>query len=212
MRRLSALDRWVHRFDSGLRAASGVAPRPNRPNPAAQVPEARLEPEEMDRVARLIRVDHAGEVAAQALYEGQAWSARSDEQASAMRCAAAQESDHLAWCTERLQELGAKPSALGPFWYLGSFAMGAAAGTVSDRFSLGFLAETEHQVERHLDEHLEQLPVNDLRSRAILTQMKADEAAHAQDARDQGGQSLPLPVRHAMRLVSRVMTHGAQWI
>ena len=212
LRESSALDRLISSVDRGLRAATGVVNTPRRPNPAGCTEEG-VESEHAARmVARLIRVDHAGEVAAQALYEGQALTARSAERAAEFREAAREEADHLAWCAERLDELGAKPSALGPLWFVGSFAIGVCAGTFGDRVSLGFLRETELQVERHLEQHLAELPAEDHRSRAILEQMRHDEAQHAQYAEDAGAVEFPAPVQALMHGMSRIMTNGAKWV
>jgi ubiquinone biosynthesis monooxygenase Coq7 len=159
-----------------------------------------------------MRVNHAGELAAQALYHGQALMARSQATRDMLLAAARSESDHLAWCETRLQELGARPSLLNPLWYAGSFAIGAAAALLGDRASLGFVAETERQVEGHLDEHLGRLPASDARSRAILETMRAEEIAHGATAAAAGGTRLPLPVRALMRQTARVMTGTAYWV
>jgi ubiquinone biosynthesis monooxygenase Coq7 len=162
--------------------------------------------------ARLMRVNHAGEVAAQALYQGQSLTARDPKVAEAMRHSAAEEIDHLAWCEQRIRELDGRTSLLNPFWYAGSFAIGALAGAIGDKTSLGFIAETEKQVETHLRGHLDRLPASDARSRAILNQMTHDEAAHGAKATSMGGDELPLSLRSAMRLASRVMTFGSYWL
>ena len=162
--------------------------------------------------ARLMRVNHAGEVAAQALYHGQALMAKDAVTRDWLLAAAQEEADHLAWCEQRLTELGSRPSLLNPFWYAGSFAIGAIAAAVSDRVSLGFVAETERQVETHLTDHLERLPDDDARSRAILETMRADEVLHGARAQAAGGIELPAPVRFLMRRASRVMTRTAYWI
>ncbi len=162
--------------------------------------------------ARLMRVNHAGEVAAQALYQGQALTARDATVAGAMRRAASEEMDHLAWCEQRLEELNGRTSVLNPLWYAGSFAIGALAGALGDRQSLGFIAETEKQVEAHLRSHLERLPTADARSRAVIEQMTHDEVAHGAQAEALGANPLPFPVRAAMRLTSRLMTRGAYWL
>jgi ubiquinone biosynthesis monooxygenase Coq7 len=159
-----------------------------------------------------MRVNHSGEVAAQALYQGQALSARDATVAAAMRRAAAEEMDHLAWCEQRLRELNGRTSLLNPLWYLGSFAIGAVAGALGDRTSLGFIAETEKQVEAHLREHLERLPVADRRSRAIVDQMTHDEVAHGAQAESLGAEELPFLLRAAMRLTARVMTRSSYWL
>jgi ubiquinone biosynthesis monooxygenase Coq7 len=159
-----------------------------------------------------MRVNHAGEVAAQALYQGQALTARDPKVKSAMQQAAAEEIDHLAWCEQRLKELKGRTSLLNPLWYFGSLGLGALAGAFGDRASLGFIAETEKQVEAHLRGHLERLSVKDLRSRAILTQMTHDEVQHGAKAASMGGKALPFPITWAMRATSRLMTLGAYWI
>ena len=159
-----------------------------------------------------MRVNHSGEVAAQALYQGQALTARDPAVKAAMNQAALEETDHLAWCAERLTELHSRPSVLNPLWYLGSYAIGAMAGALGDRTSLGFIAETERQVEAHLRDHLERISPKDLRSRAILEQMTHDEMSHGAKASSMGGQALPVPVTAAMRATSRLMTHGSYWI
>jgi len=159
-----------------------------------------------------MRVNHAGEVAAQGLYHGQALVARDPKVRALLEQAAREETDHLAWCEERLKELNDRRSLLHPFWYAGSFAIGMAAGLASDKVSLGFVAETEKQVERHLDSHLARLPETDQRSRAIIERMRADEQAHGELARRAGGVELPSPVKFAMQMASRVMTGTARWL
>jgi ubiquinone biosynthesis monooxygenase Coq7 len=160
----------------------------------------------------MMRVNHAGEIAAQGLYHGQALVARDPAIRSLLETAGREETDHLAWCEQRLRELNDRPSRLDPLWYAGSFAIGVAAGLASDRVSLGFVAETERQVERHLDTHLESLPPEDERSRAIITQMRADEHAHGELALHAGGVSLPVPVQKIMQATARVMTTTARWV
>jgi 3-demethoxyubiquinol 3-hydroxylase len=212
-RRLSALDRLLVAADTALRAATGAdAPAPERPSPADAAAEGLLDDDARALAARLMRVNHAGEVAAQALYDGQAATARTPALRRALRRAAREERDHLAWCEARVRELGSAPSALAALWYGGSWAIGALAGLGGDRRSLGFVAETERQVVEHLERHLERLPEEDARSRAVLEQMRADEARHGADARRAGGEELPGPVRALMRLTSRVMTGTAYWI
>jgi ubiquinone biosynthesis monooxygenase Coq7 len=171
-----------------------------------------LEPAERLESIRLMRVNHAGEVSAQALYQGQALIARNESVAAAMRESAAEETDHLAWCERRLEQLGGRTSLLNPLWYFGSFAIGALAGAMGDRTSLGFIAETEQQVESHLSDHLQRLPRADAGSRAILEQMQVDEIRHGEKATALGGANLPLPLRFAMRLSSRLMTHSSYWL
>lgn len=206
----SPLDRLLELADAGLRA-SFARPPSSRPTPGQPVP-APADDGERRHVAGLMRVNHAGEIAAQGLYHGQALTARSEPTRQALMKAAAEEGDHLAWCRDRLDELGSRTSLLGPLWYAGSVAIGALAGLAGDRMSLGFMAETERQVEGHLDSHLEKLPPDDLRSRAIIEQMKADEAGHGRAALAAGGAPLPEPVPQLMRLTARVMTGTAYWI
>ncbi len=187
LRELSALDRALIRVDEALRLSAGSAPSPERENPAGDLAESGLDAGERQHVAGLMRVNHAGEICAQALYAGQAATARDDSVRDAMRQAAAEEFDHLSWCEDRLRELDSRPSVLNPLWYAGSFAIGALAGLAGDRWSLGFVRETENQVEAHLQEHMDRLPAGDARSQAILDQMKADEARHAVMAEEAGG-------------------------
>jgi len=207
-RRLTPLDRLLEQADLALRAAVG-RPHAQRPNPGATLDGHLVDDAERRHVAGLIRVDHSGEVAAQGLYHGQALTARRPEIRAAMKQAAAEEGDHLSWCYDRLQELGDRPSLLNPLWYAGSVVIGAIAGAAGDRWSLGFMAETERQVEGHLDDHLQRLPAADARSRAILEQMKADEVGHAEAAVAAGGSDLPVVVRRLMTLTAKVMTETA---
>jgi ubiquinone biosynthesis monooxygenase Coq7 len=179
---------------------------------AAQDRRAALSEAERRASAALMRVNHAGEIAAQALYHGQALMARSSATRELLLKAAREETDHLAWCEARLKELDSRPSLLNPVWYAGSFAIGALAALLGDRTSLGFVVETERQVEGHLDEHLARLPPDDARSRAILETMRADEIAHGMSAKAAGGAELPSPVRMLMRSTARLMTSTAYWI
>ena len=204
-RHMTAMDRILIRIDEALRLSTGTAPAPARPNPAADLPDLELEFSTREHVAGLMRVNHAGEICAQALYAGQAITARDERVREAMQQAAAEEIDHLAWCESRLEELDSRPSMLNPLWYAGSFAIGAVAGLAGDRWSLGFVRETEIQVEAHLQDHLERLPVEDARSQAILDQMKTDEAEHARMAEQAGAADLPLPIRKAMSFTSGIM-------
>jgi ubiquinone biosynthesis monooxygenase Coq7 len=204
-RQLTPLDHFIAAVDEGLRHAVGEAPSGTRENPAGDVPDVDMDENTRKHVAGLMRINHAGEVCAQALYAGQAATARSETVRREMETAAAEEIDHLAWCAERLRELDDQPSVLNPLWYAGSFAIGAAAGLAGDAWSLGFLKETENQVEAHLAEHLDRLPEDDRRSNAILAQMKIDEARHADMAEQSGARDLPLPVTGAMRLAAGVM-------
>lgn len=205
LRNYSSLDQILIRIDQALRLTAGSAPSPARPNPAADLPDLELELETRQHVAGLMRVNHAGEICAQALYAGQAATARDQRVRDAMQQAADEEIDHLAWCESRLHELDSQPSRLNPLWYAGSFAIGAVAGLAGDRWSLGFVRETEIQVEAHLQQHLENLPPEDARSQAILDQMKTDEAEHARMAEEAGASELPKPVRAAMAFTAGIM-------
>ena len=204
-------DRLIGEFDKAIKVL-GAPSRAARPLPGAGGGELVLEKAEAQESARLMRVNHAGEVAAQALYQGQALTARDQTVTAAMQQAAAEETDHLAWCERRLEELGGRTSLLNPLWYAGSFAIGALAGAFGDRASLGFITETEKQVESHLSDHLSRLPAADARSRSILEQMKQDEIAHGAKAQSLGGLALPLPLRLLMRATSRIMTRTSYWI
>jgi len=210
-RRYDLLDRLIIGLD-GILGRTAAAPVAGRPYPAETLPQAALPEADRRHAVGLMRVDHAGEIAAQALYHAQGLVARDRRVREAMQGAASEEIDHLAWCERRLSELGGRTSLLGPFWYAGSFFIGAAAGLFGDRWNLGFVAETERQVVRHLDDHLEHLPREDLRSRAVVAQMREDELRHATAAVESGGAELPGPVRRLMRLCSRVMTGTAYWI
>jgi ubiquinone biosynthesis monooxygenase Coq7 len=207
-RHLTPFDRLLANADHALRTIA-AEPHAEQPSPAGRGPRAALDEATRQHVAGLMRVNHAGEIAAQALYMGQALVARDEATRAKLERAAAEENDHLAWCQERLEELGARPSVLAPFWYAGSFAIGALAGLAGDRWSLGFVVETERQVEAHLDHHLAELPPEDRASRAVLERMKADEVRHADAARAAGGADLPRPVRGLMAAVSKVMTKTA---
>ena len=206
------IDRLILSADNALRTLFGQPRTTERPNPAAPFADADLGEHERRHVARLMRINHTGEVCAQALYQGQALTARLPETRKRMERSAQEENDHLDWCESRLTDLGDRKSLLNPLFYAGSFAIGAAAGLAGDRWSLGFVVETERQVEDHLDEHLDQVPEYDERTRAILEQMKADEIHHAQVAKAAGGAELPGPIRAAMRLTSRLMTRTVYWV
>ena len=199
------LDRLITEFDRALRAVAGVH-HAARSSPAETVPEPELTDAEQTHAAALMRVNHVGEVCAQALYQGQALTARNESNRSALERAALEEEDHLAWSAERIRELGGRPSLLNPLWYAGSLAIGALAGALGDRWSLAFLAETERQVEEHLSGHLHSLPRQDARTRAVVEAMRADEARHRTAAIELGAAELPAPARAAMRLASKVMT------
>ncbi|HZF29147.1 MAG TPA: 2-polyprenyl-3-methyl-6-methoxy-1,4-benzoquinone monooxygenase [Gammaproteobacteria bacterium] len=192
-------DRLIGTIDQGLRTLAAHA-SPARPSPADELPESSLSDAERRLSAALLRVNHAGEISAQALYSGQALVARSESTREHLEAAANEEHDHLAWCATRLTELGGRASLLDPFWYLGSFCLGVVAGSLSDRSSLGFVAETERQVEAHLQDHLERLPKNDRKSQAILSRMAADEAHHGTMASLAGGAPLPAAIRSCMSL------------
>lgn len=205
-------DRLIGEFDRGLRALTKSSRHTQRSNPAEQLEENDLSEKETQLSGRLMRVNHAGEIAAQGLYHGQALTAKNAATLNQMQISAKEEEDHLAWCEQRLNELQTPRSLIGPVWYLGSYAIGATAGIFGDRWSLGFVAETEDQVEMHLESHLTKLPTQDLKSRAIIEKMKQDEHHHGQAARDLGGKPLPAPVQKTMQLVSKVMTTGAYWV
>jgi len=204
-RTYSRLDNLIISIDNALRMSSGESIEAKRPNPAIDVPDIVMEETHRQHAAGLMRINHSGEICAQALYAGQAATARNPEVQAEMQKAADEEIDHLNWCKERLDELESKPSLLAPIWYAGSFAIGAAAGLAGDGWSLGFLKETENQVEAHLANHITKLPAEDARSRAILDQMKIDEAKHAQMAEDSGAFDLPGPVRGLMKLTAGAM-------
>ena len=211
-RHYSPVDRLFLGMDQAVRTLFGRPQVTERPNPANSTPEAELSEEERDRVARLMRINHTGEVCAQALYQGQAVAAKLPVVRSHMERAAQEENDHLEWCDKRLQELDSHKSLLNPLWYAGSFTLGALAGIAGDKWSLGFVVETERQVESHLDEHLSQLPPQDEKSRLILEQMKEDEVHHANTALAAGGAELPGPVKLIMKLSSKVMTKTVYWV
>jgi ubiquinone biosynthesis monooxygenase Coq7 len=198
------VDPLIVGFDRALRTLSGTV-NASRPAPGAGLPEPSLEPHERHDAAGLMRVNHTGEVCAQALYAAQAIVARDADVRARYAAAARDEEDHLAWTQQRLAELGARPSLLNPLWYAGSFAIGLAAGVTGDRANLGFVVETERQVEEHLTAHIERLPVTDAKSRAIVTQMRDDEARHGAMATEAGGMPLPFPVRRMMRAAADVM-------
>jgi len=203
------LDRMITEVDRGLRTLFAT-PQAQRVRPEADdaaMPD--LGEAERRQALELMRINHAGEVAAQALYHGQAVTARDPATREKMQQAAEEETDHLAWCESRIRELGGEPSRLGPLWYGGSFVIGAAAGLVGDRVSLGFVAETEKQVVKHLEGHLQQLPAEDKTSRAIVAQMRDDEAEHGETALNAGGVALPEPIQKMMAIASKVMTRTA---
>lgn len=199
------IDELIIGFDKGLRTLFAPA-RSTRPVPGETLPDADLDAAQRSLAAALMRVNHSGEICAQALYQGQALTARDSGARAALEAAAQEETEHLAWTENRITELGGRKSLLNPLWYAGSFAIGAAAGALGDKWNLGFLAETERQVERHLEGHLARLPETDHKSRAIVEQMCADEARHARTAQQHGGAELPAPVKAVMQASSRVMT------
>lgn len=205
------LDDLIVQFDKALRTLALPA-KSARAIPGTAIPEATLSQSESRLAVALMRVNHSGEICAQALYEGQALTARDQSVQQALQKAAQEETEHLAWTEARITELGGRKSFLNPLWYSGSFAIGALTGLLGDKWNLGFLAETERQVERHLQGHLERLPSQDEKSRAILAQMKNDEAQHATLAVAQGAADLPSPVKLAMQLASKVMTQTAFWV
>jgi ubiquinone biosynthesis monooxygenase Coq7 len=210
------LDELIGEFDRGLRSLTGVSrmsrplPLPRESGATAEAPE--LSPAERAHAAGLMRVNHVGEVCAQALYQAQKIATRSPSLRAVFDHAAIEEEDHLAWTSKRLDALDSRPSLLNPLWYTGALAIGLAAGRMGDRVSLGFMAETERQVEKHLDSHLDQLPPADHESRAIVEQMRIDEAQHGKAAMDAGGIELPFPARALMRAMSKVMTRTAYYI
>lgn len=207
---MTRLEQFIIAFDGGLRTVF-ASPHASRAYPASAT-EAPLSDNERVHAAALMRVNHVGEVCAQALYSGQSLTIRNEFLRAELRRAAAEETDHLAWCEQRLNELGGRKSLLNPLWYGGAFTMGLVAGALGDKWNLGFLAETERQVEAHLDGHLQQLPESDARSRSVVAQMKDDEAQHAQTAVSHGAATLPIPVQRAMRFATEVMRQTAKRI
>lgn len=205
------MDRFIGEISKAIKVLSSPATSV-RETPGAPPAESLLDPAERRRSSRLMRVNHAGEVAAQALYQGQAFTAGNPRVAKALQHAAAEELDHLAWCERRLRELDGRRSLLNPLWYVGSFAIGALAGALGDGTSLGFIAETEKQVEAHLRSHLERLPKADHRSLSIVRQMTYDEVEHGTRAISLGGEKLPAALRAGMRLTSRLMTGSSYWL
>ena len=205
-RQFSPVDRLLIQADAAMRTLLPFSGAPARPSPAIVQSESQLSADETRHVAGLMRINHTGEVCAQALYQGQALTARLPQVRKAMEHAADEEVDHLAWCEQRIRELGSHPSVLNPLFYGLSFGVGAVAGLISDRVSLGFVAATEDQVVKHLEEHLEQIPQSDAKTRAILEQMREDEEHHATSAIEAGGLRFPAPVKFGMSLLSKVMT------
>jgi ubiquinone biosynthesis monooxygenase Coq7 len=208
----SFIDKLCLGADQILRALSSTSKTSGRPYPVARAKEVDLSESERKRSAALMRINHAGEICAQALYQGQALTSRSPQTQDQLQQAAIEEGDHLSWCATRLEELGSHPSRLSPLWYGGSLVMGIGAGLLGDKWSLGFLAETEKQVVEHLAGHLKDLPAADTKSYQIVKQMHQDEAQHQAEALALGGVSLPRPVRQAMRFISRLMVKTAYWL
>jgi ubiquinone biosynthesis monooxygenase Coq7 len=208
----SPADKLFLALDTTVRTLFGQPKITERPNPAATLDETDMPEKIRDHTARLMRINHTGEVCAQALYQGQALTARLPEVRDKMERAAAEENDHLDWCENRVKELGSHTSYLNPLFYAGSFAIGALAGLAGDKWSLGFVGETERQVEGHLDGHLQQIPESDQKSRAILEQMKEDEIQHGQTAMQAGGTYLPRPIKDAMKLTSKLMTGSVYYL
>lgn len=211
-RDLSAIDQLIGHVDSFIKTTSGSVGQRDRRSPAEDITNQELSPEERDYSARLMRINHCGEVCAQALYNGQALTAKDSRVAGVMQQAANEEADHLAWCEKRIKELDSHVSFLNPVWYAASFSMGVLTGLLGDKINLGFVAATEEEVCRHLDEHLEKISPRDQKSRAILSQMRDDENKHAAAAFSHGGTHFPAPIKSIMRQVSRLMTRSTYWI
>ncbi len=205
-RHYSPIDRLLLQADAAMRTLIPNSSHASRPSPAVLEPHSSLDAEQTRHVAGLMRINHTGEVCAQALYQGQALTASLPHVREQMEHAAEEEVDHLVWCEQRIRELGSQPSLLNPLFYGLSFAIGATAGAISDKVSLGFVAATEDQVCKHLDEHLQQIPETDRKSRAILKQMRVDEEEHATSALEAGGFKFPAPIKLGMSLMAKVMT------
>lgn len=205
------LDRLIIEFDKGLRTLCGPAAS-QRPHPDNGIPEAELSDTEKKHAAALMRVNHSGEICAQALYQGQSWTARDPQVQQKLQQAADEETEHLAWTERRVKELGGRLSLLNPLWYAGSMMIGATAGVLGDRWNLGFLAETERRVGQHLQSHLVRLPEQDVKSRAIVEQMYVDETRHADMAQQLGAAALPAPVQLLMKFKGQVMTGTVYWV
>jgi len=212
MKMYSTADKFIMGVDQALVTVFGKPPVTERAYPASGISDGDISAQDKLEAARLMRVNHVGEVCAQALYQSQAMTARNSTTREKMQQSSAEENDHLDWCEQRLDELGGRTSLLNPLWYAGSFVIGTAAGLAGDRWNLGFVAETEKQVVRHLEDHLKRLSVDDSRSRAIVEQMKIDEGEHATAAMAAGGSPLPEPVQQGMQLMSKVMTRIAYWV
>ena len=212
LRKLSSLDRIIIECDKAIKTLIGTPETTERILPDSELAENELTAAEQQESSRLMRVNHAGEVSAQALYQGQALTANLPEVRLAMEHAALEENDHLVWCQQRIHYFGSHTSVFNPLWYAGSFAIGAVAGKIGDKWSLGFVAETEKQVVKHLDEHLSVISEQDVKSRSILEQMKRDELHHGTTAMEAGGAELPQLVKTVMGLMSKVMTKSSYWI
>jgi ubiquinone biosynthesis monooxygenase Coq7 len=212
IRQFSFIDNAIAEFDKAITTVLGSPETTSRINPADEITTSDLTEQDKLLSARLMRINHAGEVSAQALYQGQALTAKLPHVRQAMNQAALEENDHLVWCQQRLDELDSQTSLLNPLWYSGSFIIGATAGKLGDKWSLGFVAETEKQVVKHLDSHLQQLSRHDEKSRAILEKMKQDELHHGTTALEAGGAALPWPIQTTMSLVSKVMTKTSYWL
>ncbi|MDQ7073027.1 MAG: 2-polyprenyl-3-methyl-6-methoxy-1,4-benzoquinone monooxygenase [Gammaproteobacteria bacterium] len=212
VRNFTLLDSLIVEADKAIKTLFGRPETTARPVPGSELSEQALSSQEQQYSTRLMRVNHSGEVSAQALYQGQALTAKLPKVRQAMEQAAIEENDHLVWCEQRINELEGHTSFLNPLWYVGSFVIGAAAGKIGDQWSLGFVAETEKQVVKHLDEHLDSISGNDQKSRAILEQMKIDELHHGTVALEAGGAVLPKPVKLVMGAMSKVMTKSSYWI
>lgn len=205
------IDTLITEFDKGLRTVL-AQPRSLRAHPDADIADANLSEAEKKQASALMRVNHTGEVCAQALYSGQALTARSATTTAALKQAAQEETEHLAWCETRIQQLGGRTSILNPLFYAGSFTMGVVAGALGDKWNLGFLAETEKQVEEHLASHLDKLPESDQKTRKIIEQMQQDEAKHANEAREHGAAELPAPAKFFMKKMSKLMTSSTYYL
>jgi ubiquinone biosynthesis monooxygenase Coq7 len=208
---MPTLDFLIVEFDKALRTVFGN-PTGDRPSPGLGVPDTEMSSDEKSGVAALMRVNHCGEICAQALYQGQALVARTDSTRKLLLQAAQEERDHLAWCEQRLHDLGGSRSVLNPLWYAGSFGLGVASGMLGDRWSMAFLVETERQVERHLDDHLTRLPEYDRKSRKVVEAMRDDEIRHGDSGEQHGAAPLPQAIKLTMRIISRLMTRTAYWI
>jgi ubiquinone biosynthesis monooxygenase Coq7 len=205
------IDQLIQTFDTGLRTVFSQA-QARRARPDENIEEAELDAHQKKEVAALMRINHVGEVCAQALYSGQAFTSRNPHTVEALKHAAAEETDHLAWCETRITELGGRKSLLNPIWYTTSFTLGAIAGVIGDQWNLGFLAETEQQVSAHLSSHLGKLPSKDVKTRRIIEQMHQDEMSHAQEAKNLGAAELPAVVKTSMKVASKIMTTTAYYV